>query len=201
MQLTPALMLHAYAAGVFPMAEDAGDTDLYWFDPDPRTILPLDAMHVPRRLARLQRQVPYVLRVDTDFARVIKYCGSARPDGKATWINREIMECCLALHAMGYAHSIEAWQGGELVGGLYGIALGGAFFGESMFSAAPNASKLCLLHLVELLNRSGYSLLDVQLTNDHLLQFGTIEISRNEYQQRLAAALGQSTTFQAKRST
>jgi leucyl/phenylalanyl-tRNA--protein transferase len=193
MTLTPALLLRAYAAGVFPMARDGDDSELLWFDPDPRTILPLKALHVPRRLARTARQAPYRLAIDTAFRRVIERCGPARPE--KTWINGEIFTTCLELHRLGFAHSIEAWWGEELVGGLYGIALGGAFFGESMFSTATDASKLCLLYLVAHLSARGFSLLDVQFTNDHLTQFGTVEISRDEYHQRLEKALGQQAIF------
>ena len=194
MKLTPALMLQAYAAGVFPMAAEADGTELYWFDPDPRTILPLDGLHVPRRLARTARQAPYRLTIDTDFAGVLANC-AARPNGERTWINREIAAVIGELHRLGFAHSVEAWRGDALVGGLYGVALGGAFFGESMFSTATDASKLCLLHLVAHLNAKGFSLLDVQFTNDHLLQFGILEISRDEYHRRLEAALGQERDF------
>jgi leucyl/phenylalanyl-tRNA--protein transferase len=193
MRLTPALLLRAYAAGVFPMARDAADPELLWFDPDPRAILPLDGLHVPRRLARTARQAPYALKVDIAFEAVLTKCGPARPE--TTWINAEIFATVLELHRLGFAHSVEAWRGDELVGGLYGIALGGAFFGESMFSTATDASKLCLLHLVERLNARGFTLLDVQFVNDHLKQFGIIEISQAEYHRRLEAALVQTVIF------
>jgi leucyl/phenylalanyl-tRNA--protein transferase len=195
MHLTPSLLLGAYSAGVFPMAETAEDPKLYWFDPDPRAILPLDGVHVPRRLARTARQAPYAITVDTAFERVLIQCGPQRPDGKATWMNREIFAALLGLYQLGYAHSVEAWRDGELVGGLYGIALGAAFCAESMFSTATDASKLCLLHLVARLRAGGFTLLDAQIINDHTRQFGVIEIGRDEYHRRLEAALGVSCKF------
>ena len=195
MRLTPEVMLRAYASGLFPMAEDADSDELLWFDPDPRAILSVDRLHIPKRLRRILRQQPYVIRIDTAFAEMIERCGPARPDGARTWINAEITELFIELHRMGYAHSVEAWHGDDLVGGLYGVALGGAFFGESMFSAADNASKIALVHLAARLKAGGFTLLDTQFVNDHLLQFGVTEISRRDYHKRLHAALQVSADF------
>ncbi len=189
MQMTSEIMLRAYASGLFPMAEDTDSEELSWFDPDPRAVLSIDRLHVPRRLRRVVRQAPYKIRVDTAFPEVIRRCGPSRPDGERTWINKRITEIFTQLHVQGYAHSVEAWDKDALVGGLYGVALGGAFFGESMFSAADNASKIALIHLAARLKAGGFVLLDTQFVNDHLLQFGVSEISRVVYRRRLTTAL------------
>ncbi len=194
-RLTPEIMLRAYEAGLFPMAEDTDDPELHWFDPDPRAVLPLDRLHVPRSLRRSVRRAPYAIRVDTAFAQVLDRCGPSRPDGARSWLNREIAEACLGLHRLGHAHSVEAWQGEELVGGLYGVALGSAFFGESMFSSATDASKIALVHLAARLVAGGFTLLDTQFVNDHLLQFGVVEIPRPDYKRRLAGAVRKPATF------
>jgi leucyl/phenylalanyl-tRNA--protein transferase len=180
------MLLRAYAAGIFPMAESATNETLYWFDPDRRGILPLDGFHVPRRLRRTVRQGGFEVRTDSDFRAVISACASARP---TTWINQEIVRNYCLLHDLGYAHSIESWRDGRLVGGLYGVSIGGAFFGESMFSHATDASKIALVHLVARLRRGGFALLDTQFTTEHLDQFGVIEIPREDYRRRLAAAV------------
>ena len=185
-EITPALLLQAYAAGVFPMADSAADTELFWVDPDPRGILPLDAVHVPQRLRRSLKTSPFQIRCDTAFEQVMRHCADTRPQ---TWINAEILSLYTALHKLGYAHSVEAWAEGELVGGLYGVAIGGLFCGESMFSHARDASKIALIHLAAILIESGFVLLDTQFVTDHLRQFGAIEIPRAEYHRRLRAAL------------
>lgn len=187
MQLTPDLLISAYCQGVFPMAGDDGAVRFY--EPDPRAIIPLDTFHVPRRLARTVRSGGLEIRADTAFRQVIEACAAPRPDG-GMWISQEIIEAYTALHELGFAHSVEAWRGAALVGGLYGVAVRGLFAGESMFSRERDASKVALVHLVERLRRGGFTLLDTQfVTGPHMLQFGTIEIPRAEYHQRLAAAL------------
>jgi leucyl/phenylalanyl-tRNA---protein transferase len=182
-QLSPQLLLSAYVQGVFPMAEDDGT--VYWYDPDPRTILPLDGFHIPQRLARTVRQQRFELRTDTDFRGVMQACA----ERERTWISKELIEMYTTLHRAGFAHSVEAWRDGRLLGGLYGVAIRGLFAGESMFSREREASKVALVHLVERLRAGGYELLDVQFTNPHLLQFGVVEIPRDEYHERLERAL------------
>ena len=187
-------MLRAYTLGLFPMARSGDDPELSWFSYDPRGIIPLDGFHIPARLKRTVRQAPYTICVDTAFEQVIERC-ARRPGGETSWINAKIMDTFIALHRMGFAHSVEAWREAELVGGLYGCALGGAFFGESMFSTATDASKIALVHLVGRLIAGGFTLFDVQESNPHTRQFGIREISGNEYKQRLAAALKVEATF------
>ncbi len=177
-ELSPQLLLHAYANGLFPMAESAVASDLYWYDPDRRGILPLDGFHVPRKLRRTVRRGVFEVRVNTAFRAVMEGCAGARP---TTWINREILDIYCRLHELGHAHSVEAWKDGALAGGLYGVSLGGAFFGESMFSLATDASKVALVHLVARLRRGGFSLLDTQFVTDHLSQFGATEMPRDDY--------------------
>lgn len=183
-------LLQCYARGVFPMADARDDDRVFLIDPDERGVLPLDAFHLPKRLARTVRADRFEVRVDTAFARVLSLCAEAAPDRVETWINRPIERLYVGLHAQGFAHSVECWRGGELVGGLYGVALQGAFFGESMFSRATDASKVALTHLVARLMAGGYSLLDCQFMTAHLGRFGAEEISRREYQRRLGRALG-----------
>lgn len=168
------------------------DGEIYWYDPNPRAIIPLDTFHVPRRLAREVRRGRYDIRVDTVFRRVMEECAQPTPDREETWISDELIDIYEVLHHTGIAHSVEAWQEGELVGGLYGVAIRGLFAGESMFSRAPNASKIALVHLVERLRRGGFLLLDTQFITSHLAQFGAYEISRAEYKRRLAAAIDNS---------
>ena len=194
--ITPDLLTRAYAAGIFPMAESADDPALFWVDPRERGIIPLDGFHVPRRLRRTIRQGRFRVTCDTAFETVLRACAEPAPEQPSTWINLEIARLYGALFRRGQAHSIEAWLGSELVGGLYGVALGGAFFGESMFSRATDASKVALVHLVARLVRSGFVLLDTQFLTEHLQQFGTIQIPRAVYRERLAAALRHDAVFQ-----
>jgi leucyl/phenylalanyl-tRNA--protein transferase len=182
--LDTALVVRAYREGLFPMALEDGE--IGWFSPDPRGVLPLDTFHVPSRLARALRQAPFEIRVDTEFEAVMRACAE-RPEG--TWISEAIVDGYTALHRLGLAHSVEAWRDGRLVGGLYGVHLGGAFFGESMFHRETNASKAALVALVDRLNRRGFKLLDVQWSNPHLVQFGVREIPRLDYLAQLGAAL------------
>ncbi|MCK6484871.1 MAG: leucyl/phenylalanyl-tRNA--protein transferase [Gemmatimonadaceae bacterium] len=182
--LEPTRLLTAYANGIFPMDVDG---ELCWFSPDPRAILPLDAFHVPRTLRQVVRQGRFEIRVDGDFAAVILACAE-RPI-EQTWISEEIVAAYTRLHELGFAHSVEAWRDGELAGGLYGVALGGAFFGESMFHRRRDASKAALVALVERMKARGFSLLDVQWPTPHLRRFGVIEVPRREYLRRLRAAL------------
>ncbi len=195
-ELTPELLLRAYAVGIFPMADSRASRHLYWLDPEWRGIIPLDAFHAPRRLRRTVRRKPFEVRVDSAFRQVIAICAERREGRQESWINVDIERLYTALHELGVAHSVECWSAGELVGGLYGVALGGAFFGESMFSRTTDASKVALVHLVARLRLGGFTLLDTQFTTRHLQQFGAIEIPRAEYRQRLAAALKQSPVFQ-----
>jgi leucyl/phenylalanyl-tRNA--protein transferase len=188
-QLTPELLIRAYSVGLFPMAESHDDPTLYWIDPEMRGVLPLDGFHVPRSLRKVVRHGEFDIRVDKAFARVIDACATPTDKRDDTWINPGIRQAYCALHDMGCAHSVEAWLNGELVGGLYGVSLGQAFFGESMFSRATNASKVALVHLVTLLRQGGFRLLDTQFVNDHLKQFGVVEIPRDQYREQLARAL------------
>lgn len=191
--ITPELLLNAYAMGVFPMADGRHARKVSWYDPDRRGIFPLDAFYVPRRLRRTVLQHVYDVTINQDFAAVIRACADVRPD---TWINEAIINLYVRAHHMGFAHSVETRdKNGKLVGGLYGISLGGAFFGESMFSTARDASKVALVHLVARLKARGFTLLDTQFVNPHLLQFGCTEISRAEYHARLEAALSQDVSF------
>lgn len=194
--LTPQLLLGAYASGIFPMAESRHDPDLYWIDPDVRGIIPLDRFHIPRRLRKTVRATPFEIRCNDDFIGTVRGCAEPQGDRPETWINDEIEQLYNALHEMGFAHSVECWHDGELVGGLYGVSLGGAFFGESMFSRARDASKVALCHLAARLDAAGFVLLDSQFVTDHLIQFGAIEIERSDYKQRLAAALKVNADFQ-----
>ncbi len=193
--LTPELLLRIYAAGIFPMAESADDPALHWIDPDLRGVLPLDDFHVPRSLRRTLARAPFEVRVDGAFDAVVAACAEARFDRPTTWINDEIRRLAGALHRMGHAHSVECRQDGRLAGGLYGISLGAAFFGESMFSRATDASKVALCHLVARLRRGGYRLLDTQFVTDHLARFGAVEIPRADYHARLADALAAEAAF------
>jgi leucyl/phenylalanyl-tRNA--protein transferase len=193
--LTPDLLLQAYAAGIFPMAESAADPELFWVDPVRRGVLPLDRFHLPRRLRRTLRSGPFEIRCDTAFEDVMRGCAAATGDRPQTWINDEIIALYTALFRRGAAHSVETWAGGELVGGLYGIQIGAAFFGESMFSRVTDASKVALAHLVARLRLGGFRLLDTQFVTTHLARFGAVEISRRDYHARLAAALRKEAQF------
>ncbi len=194
--LSPETLLRAYAVGLFPMAERRDDPTLYWIDPEKRGILPLDRFHTPRRLARRVRGGVFEIRCDAAFREVISACAEPGQGRRETWINREIVDLYCELHAMGRAHSVEAWRDGRLVGGLYGVALGAAFFGESMFSRESDASKVALVHLVARLAAGGFGLLDVQFVTPHLARFGAVEIHRSGYRQLLADALDRSASFQ-----
>lgn len=187
--LTPELLLSAYAQGIFPMADACGE--IGWYEPIRRAIIPLDErFHVPRRLARTVRSGFYTVTFDAAFADVIEACAAPAPGRETTWISPEIIRAYTELHRLGYAHSVECWRDGQLAGGLYGVALGGLFAGESMFHRMRDASKVALVHLVERLRRGGFVLLDSQfLTGTHMLQFGAIEIPRAEYHRLLRQAL------------
>lgn len=187
--ITPDLLLRAYRAGLFPMAEARDSTRIFWLDPEWRGVLPLDRFHLGKRLARTLRTMPFHVTADRDFAGVIAGCAEPAPGREDTWINPEIEALFTALHRAGHAHSIEVWQRGALVGGLYGVRIAGAFFGESMFSRATDASKIALVHLVARLRLGGFRLLDTQFITAHLARFGAVEIPRAEYRRRLADAL------------
>ncbi len=189
--LDPQTLLSAYAQGVFPMADRNGT--IRWFTADPRGIIPLDQFHVPRTLQQLVKQDKFDIRINHDFAATMRGCMNARL--RETWINDRLIDAYLRLHQLGFAHSVESWQDEHLVGGLYGVSLGGAFFGESMFHTQPNASKVALVHLVDRLRKRKFALLDTQATTPHLIQFGCIEIPSGEYERRLRQALGLSCRF------
>ncbi len=188
-ELNPETLLNAYANGYFPMALNKDDPELYWFSPEERGVLPLDTFNIPRGLARAMKKHDYTITVDTTFEEVIRSCGTLTEERDETWINEKIVQLYTALFAAGHAHSIEVWQGGELIGGLYGVSLGGAFFGESMFSKAPDASKIALVRLVEILRAADYQLLDTQYVNDHLKQFGVEAWPKERYMIKLENAL------------
>ncbi|MGM0421857.1 MAG: leucyl/phenylalanyl-tRNA--protein transferase [Pseudomonadota bacterium] len=194
-KLTPELLLTAYSRGMFPMADSAETEDVYWYDPEMRGQLPIRHLHVPRRLRKTLRKNPYQIGFNIDFPAVIEACALPAANRPETWINNPIREAFQALHRAGYAHSVEAWYKNELVGGLYGLAIGGAFFGESMFSTATDASKICLVHLTAHLARQGFVLLDTQFINEHLKQFGVYELPRDEYLVRLTTAIHQQVQF------
>ncbi|PWR24033.1 leucyl/phenylalanyl-tRNA--protein transferase [Zavarzinia compransoris] len=187
--LTPALLLRAYAAGIFPMADHARDDDLFWVDPDWRGILPLDQFHLPRSLTKTVRHDRFAVTVDQDFEGVVAACAASAPGRRSTWISHRIRALYAGLHRLGHAHSVETRLEGRLVGGLYGVRLGAAFFGESMFSRETDASKVALVHLVARLRAGGFRLLDTQFVTGHLMRFGAIEIPREAYRQQLDAAL------------
>jgi len=196
-KLTPDLLLRAYAIGIFPMAESRESEEIHWIEPRYRGILPLDDLHVPRSLRKRLRQAPYKVTCDHAFAEVIAACAEPGPGRSETWINPAIERLYAALFRRGFAHSLECWQDGNLVGGLYGVSIRGAFFGESMFSRADDASKIALVHLVLRLTKGGYRLLDTQFETPHLARFGVIEITRNDYRDLLADALDQPACFPA----
>jgi leucyl/phenylalanyl-tRNA--protein transferase len=184
-QLSPQTLLAAYAQGIFPMADPDDDWEISWYSPAHRGIIPLDQFHVPHDLERLLRQQHFDVTVDRDFEAVMRGCA----DRDSTWISEDIIAAYLKLYHLGHAHSIECRENDKLVGGLYGVRLGGAFFGESMFHRARDASKIALVHLVERLNRGGFALLDTQFITPHLQRFGAIEINRKDYLRRLSEAL------------
>ncbi|HTO29888.1 MAG TPA: leucyl/phenylalanyl-tRNA--protein transferase [Pararhizobium sp.] len=187
--ITPDLLLRAYSIGLFPMADSADDPDLFWVEPELRGIIPLDDFHVSKSLAKTIRRAPFDIRYDTAFEAVMEGCAASAPDRPTTWINGRIRSLYAALHQMGHAHSVEAWDGDELVGGLYGVSLGAAFFGESMFSRRTDASKICLVYLVERLRRHGFKLLDTQFITEHLKNFGAIDVPKSRYAKMLERAI------------
>ncbi len=194
--LTADTLLHAYRVGLFPMARGRRSQRIDWFCPDPRAVLPLDhGFKVRRSLAKRVRNAGYTYAFDHAFRHVIEHCAQPRPDSSDTWISPTIVRVYTELHRRGHAHSVEAWQHGRLVGGLYGVGIGGAFFGESMFSRQPDASQACLVKLVEHLRRRGYVLLDTQFVNPHLEQFGVQNIPRTDYLQQLAHAIALPVTW------
>jgi leucyl/phenylalanyl-tRNA---protein transferase len=194
-EVTPQVLLKAYACGIFPMAENAEDPALYWIEPQQRGILPLHRLHIPQRLSRTIRQERYEIRVDSDFDAVIAGCAAAKDGRGTTWINGRIRQLYRELFELGHCHTVEAWMDGQLVGGLYGVNLQAAFFGESMFSTARDASKVALAHLSARLLEGGFQLLDTQFVTDHLRQFGAIEVNRDAFQRLLERALQQPADF------
>ncbi len=188
-EITPELIIRAYRAGIFPMAEDAEDEDLFWVSPEERGIIPLDGFHASKSLRKAMRKSGWTIRVDSDWERTIEGCATVGTDRDSTWINRTIRSVYGELFRRGVAHTVEVWDGEELVGGLYGLAIGAAFFGESMFHRRTDASKMAMAHLVERLNAGGFELLDTQFLTDHLASLGGIEIARADYEDRLGRAL------------
>jgi leucyl/phenylalanyl-tRNA---protein transferase len=193
--ITPDILLQAYAAGIFPMAETAEDNALYWVEPDERGIFPLDGLHISHSLKKTVRKRPFDIRIDYDFELVMRECARKTADRPSTWINRRILDLYSQLHRRGDAHSVECWSGDELTGGLYGVSIGAAFFGESMFSKADNASKVALVHLIARLNRGGYKLLDAQFVTPHLKSLGAIAVSKAAYKKMLAPAIAGTADF------
>ncbi len=192
-QLTANSLLHAYSNGIFPMAD--GD-EIHWYSPDPRAIIPLETYRPQKSLRPVLNRQVFEIRFNTQFRKVMRHCAKPRGDGMGTWISEDIIGVYTELHRLGHAHSVEAWHGGELAGGLYGVALGGAFFGESMFTLQANASKVAFHFLVERLRGHGFSLLDTQFVNDNVLRYGAVEIPVSQYLQRLQSALEQRVSFQ-----
>ncbi|MBW8284138.1 MAG: leucyl/phenylalanyl-tRNA--protein transferase [Rhizobium sp.] len=192
-RITPELLLRAYSIGLFPMSDAADDPEIFWVEPEMRGILPLDAFHISKSLAKAVRKKPFDIRFDTAFDAVVEKCAEEAEDRPSTWINDTIKELYGALHKLGHAHSVEAWEGDALVGGLYGVSLGSAFFGESMFSRRTNASKICLVHLVERLKMRGFTLLDTQFTTEHLKTFGAIDVPKGDYLTLLDKAMDSET--------
>lgn len=189
MMLTPQILLKAYSCGLFPMSESADDPELFWVDPEVRGIIPLDQFHIPRSLKKVINRNVFEIKINTAFARVMRECAKETDDRPTTWINDTILKLYQDLYTSGHAHSIEAWKDDELVGGLYGVSLGSAFFGESMFSRETDASKVCLAFLIKHMIKNNFTLLDTQFTTDHLMRFGAIDISRDEYAILLSKAM------------
>ncbi|MBX4940953.1 leucyl/phenylalanyl-tRNA--protein transferase [Rhizobium binae] len=187
--ITPDILLRAYSIGLFPMAESADDPEIFWVEPELRGVLPLDHFHVSKSLAKKVRRHPFEIRFDHAFESVIAACAEETSGRPSTWINQTIRSLYSTLFDMGHAHTVEAWDGDELVGGLYGVSLGSAFFGESMFSRRTDASKICLVHLVDRLRNKGFTLLDTQFTTEHLKTFGAIDVPKADYALLLAAAM------------
>lgn len=194
-RIPPDLLIRAYASGVFPMAETADDPEVFWVRPELRGIIPLESFHVPKSLAKRMRHTPFDTRFDHDFDGVISACAEAREGRRQTWINGPIRDAYAELFRRGHCHTVEAWHGERLVGGLYGVTLGRVFFGESMFSREADASKICLVHLVQRLRERDFILLDTQFTTDHLKRFGAIDVPRRRYERMLAEALGGNAVF------
>ncbi|MDX1737816.1 MAG: leucyl/phenylalanyl-tRNA--protein transferase [Alphaproteobacteria bacterium] len=194
-EITPEMLIKAYSVGVFPMAEDRDDDELFWVDPRMRGVIPFDSFHVPRRLRRTIRQNKFNVTFNQDFVGVMEGCAESTAKRPRTWINDQIFDLYTSLHMKGCAHSVEVWYDGELKGGLYGVSLGSAFFGESMFSRMTDTSKTALVHLMARLHYAGYTLMDTQFITDHLEQFGAIEIPRDEYRDLLEVAMCDSVTF------
>jgi leucyl/phenylalanyl-tRNA--protein transferase len=197
-EITPDVLLKAYACGIFPMAETAEDLSLYWIEPEHRGIVPLDRFHVPERLARTVRSDRFTVTVNRDFDAVIEGCAAPEAGRAKTWINARIRVLYRKLHERGHCHSIEVYDGGELAGGLYGVTLGSAYFGESMFHRVRDASKVALVHLVARLKAAGFTLLDTQFVTDHLRTFGAVEVSRRQYHRLLEEALRGEARFAAR---
>lgn len=187
-------LIYAYASGVFPMA-DAATGEINWYRPDPRAIIPIDTYQPSRSLKPILNKGIFEIKVDQQFRRVMEFCAEPRPYEPETWISTELIDLYTELHRMGFAHSVEAYVEGELVGGLYGVHIGAAFFGESMFTRASNASKVCFHYLIELLRKNNFELLDSQFMNDNVKRYGAIEISRTAYEKRLAKAINRSCNF------
>src|SRR5437870_5079353 len=196
-EITPEVLLKAYACGIFPMAESAEDPALYWIEPEQRGIIPLDRFHVPGRLARTVRAERFTVVCNRNFEAVIDGCAEPQQGRARTWINRRIRNLYLGLHGIGHCHTVEVYDGDALVGGLYGVSLGRTFFGESMFHRARDASKVALVHLVARLRAGGFKLLDTQFVTDHLKGFGAVEVPRRQYHKLLEAALGSDGDFGA----
>jgi leucyl/phenylalanyl-tRNA--protein transferase len=194
-ELTPELLLRAYAAGIFPMSESRDDPGVFWVDPQVRGVIPFDGFHIPRRLKKTVRGGAFEVRFDSAFTEVLDQCAESKRGRGETWINAPIKNAVEGLFELGFAHSVETWRDGKLVGGLYGVALGGAFFGESMFSRFRDASKIALVHLVARLKMGGFVLLDVQFITDHLRQFGAVEIPARVYLEQLDEALKTEAAF------
>lgn len=191
LELTPSLLLRAYSVGVFPMADSATSEEVYWVDPKRRGVLPLDGFHASRSLRKRARQGRFEMRINSAFRDTVEACA----DREETWINSEILDLYETLYRLGYAHSVECWTEGRMVGGLYGVSIGAGFFGESMFSIERDASKLALMWLVARLNAGGYQLLDTQFVTDHLMSVGALEINRAEYHKQLKTAIGTEADF------
>ena len=189
LEITPQVLLKAYSVGIFPMAESADDPGLFWVEPELRGIIPLEDFVIPRSLKKAMRKNPFEVRIDTAFSAVVDACAEYTPARGKTWINEPIKRLYNNLFDMGHCHSVECWQDGQLVGGLYGVRLGGAFFGESMFSRVTNASKVALVHLVHRMRLGGFELLDTQFTTEHLKRFGAIEIPKENYAHLLEEAI------------
>ncbi len=192
--LTAETLVYAYASGVFPMAEETGE--ILWYSPDPRAIIPIQSYQPAKSLRPFINQKRFEIRIDTSFEQVMRNCALPRPTENETWISEEMIAAYTELHRMGLAHSVEAWQDGKLVGGLYGVALGAAFFGESMFSFVSNSSKIAFHYLVQILREQKYQLLDSQFMNDNVLRYGAVDIPRSAYLRRLAKALKSTCHFQ-----